>query len=147
MKCYSQFYTVLAHPCHNVYQHYLKNFLKGGIWKADMGMGGTSSDPFQAATRLIQALEQSSLKALPGLRAPLLARHRVPAARRTAHLQRSCHLVLSQHRAGCDCEGRAQGFCGVAHCSLLSVGVALHAWVPVHIHRTARLKPSCCFCR
>lgn len=77
-------------------------------------MGGTSSDPFQAATRPIQALEQSSLKAPPGLRLLFLPRHRVPAAGGPAHLQRvTLGAVSAQGRSVSMKEG-AQGFCGVA---------------------------------
>ena len=148
LKYYSQFYAVLAHPCCNVYQHYLRNFLKWEIWKAEIWVWAA----------LLPLTHSSNHKANPGLRTELFegtARSEgssscqapCPAAWRMARLQRSCHSVLSQHRAGCDHEGTAQGFCGATHCSLLSVGVTLHVSTHVHIHRTACLKPDCCFCR
>ena len=144
MKYYSQFYAVLAHPCCNVYQHYLKNFLKWGIWKAEIWVW----------VALLPLTHSNNHKANPGLRTELFegtakseGSSSLPGSVSCSSEDGTPAAVLSQRRAGCGREGTAQGFCGATHCSLLSVGVALHVSAHVHTHRTACLKPDCCFCR
>lgn len=134
LKYYSQFYAVLAHPCCNVYQHYLKNFLKWGIWKAEIWVW----------VALLPLTHSNNHKANPGLRTELFegtaksegsssCQAPCPAARRMARLQRCCLsaeqgvAVKGQHRASA---GRHTALCWVWGWLYTS----LHMFTPTELH-------------